>query len=278
MLITGILIIFGALIDILTTGLSLVDLLVAISGIFIVLMKTSLGIRMFPSNTGANRVLSKLIIIAISIAIVIVPLSLVKGKGSGKTLDSVLEKSAALAERGEYDKAYKILSEFDGGNVIPEILQNKAAIHIRKGECQEAESLINEAAAYKNMDAGMLFNIGLCYFQNDHFSEAASYFEKAVLLEPDMWFSYYYAGEAFYRKKNFRSAEYYYNEALKIVPDNPNICYSLAQTKMDKMEFQEAQELLDNAKKNKIQEELMSKIEKLEDSIKHYVDVIDTNN
>jgi|GEM_PF-5927095 tetratricopeptide (TPR) repeat protein len=277
MLTAGILIILGALLDAFLTGVSLVDMLAVLSGLFLIIMKTPVGKKLFRDSTRVNLILSRLIIIAAAIAVIIVPLSFVNGKGSGRMLDSVLEKSAALVERGEFDKAYKLLDDFTGGEEIPEILQNKAAIHIRKGESREAEDLISKAAAYKNMDAGMLFNTGLCYFQNGHYNEAANYFERAVLIDPEMWLSYYYAGEAYYIKKNYRSAQYHYNEALKIAHDNPNIYYSLAQTKMDKMEFAEAKELLTEAKKLDMQQELLMKINKLEDSIDYYINLTADN-
>jgi len=270
MLIFGILLIAGALIDSLLTGLSLVDLLVLLSGLFMVLMKTPFGNKLFPAKTGVNLVLSKMIVVAASVAIVVVPLSFVKGKGSGRVLDAALMRSAELAESEEYDKALKVLDGFKNGEEIPELWMNKAAIYIRKGESREAESLIGKAAAYRNMDGVLLFNTGLCYFKEEHYSDAANFFAAAVLADPDMWQGYYYAGEAFYRKKNYRSAEYFFRETVECAPGNAEVYCKLAQIKMDIMEFDNAKKILDEARRFEINEELEKKIIELEEQISYY--------
>ncbi len=275
MIIVGLLLIAGALIDCLLTGFSTVDLTAALTGICLMLMKTPLGKKILTNYFGINMVLSRLVIIAVALAVIVVPLSFVQGKGSRQSLNKVLKNCAELVERGEYDQAYQLLDDFEGEN-IPEIMQNKATVLIRKGESQEAEALLSQASALKNMDAGMLFNLGLIYFQSKRYEEAAESFEKAVLLEPEMWLGCYYAGEAYYRNKNYRSAEYFYAEALQIVPDNPRIYYSLAQSKMKKMEFAEALTFIEKAKNCPAysqQRDLAVQISKLEDEIKDYPDL-----
>ncbi len=272
MLFFGILLIIGALIDFFLTGISLVDMLVLLSGCFMLLMKSPLGNRVFPEKTGLNMILSKMIIITASIAIVVVPLSFVKGKGSGRALDAILSKSAELVKTGEYDKALKLIDGVDNAEEIPELCINKAAIFIHKGDCREAEALIGKAAANRNNDSVLLFNTGLCFFQEGHYKEAASCFEMAVIADPEMWQSYYYAGEVYYKKKDYRSAEYFYSETLKLNSENPEVYYSLARTKMDKMEFEAAKGVIDKARKYKINEGLERKISELEGQIAYYIE------
>lgn len=270
MLAAGILLIIGALLNILLTGFSAVSGGVVLAGLFLILIKTPLGKKLLPERAGINGILTRLIIVAVAVAIVVVPLVLITDDGSDRALNRVLNKSAALAEQGKYDQAYALLESYDDGDDIPEIMQNKAAVLIRKGEGEQASELLFQAAIYKNMDAAMLFNTGLCYFQNGSYKDAVDYFEKAVLLDPDMWLCCSYAGEAYYRIKNYRSAEYFYNEALKIAPDNPNIYYRLAKVKLDKMEYTAAGELLAQAKRYDLSAELAAKVAELEQSVCYY--------
>lgn len=274
MVVAGLLIMTGVLLDGLLTGFSTADYTAALAGLFLVLMKTPWGKKILPERSGTHLVLSRLVIIAAALAVIVVPLSFVQGKGSGQSLNKVLKNCAELVEQGELDQAYQLLDAFEGEN-IPEILQNKAAVLIRKGEGREAENLLVQASALKNMDAGMFYNLGLIYFQSQRYEEAGESFEKAVLLDPDMWQGCYYAGEAYYRIKNYRAAEYFYTEALQIVPDNPRIYDSLAQSKMEKMEFAQALTFMEKAKNcpsYSQQQDLAAKISKLENEIKAYPD------
>ncbi len=278
----GMLLIAGALLNSLLTGFSAVNGWVAAAGLLLIIItiirKTSLGKKLLPERAGINGILSTLIIGAVVVALVVVPLALVTDDRSNQELNRVLKKSAALAEQGEYDQAYALLEQYANGDDIPEIMQNKAAVLIRKGESGQAAELLSQVALYKNIDATMLFNTGLCYYQNGSYKDAVDYFEKALLLDPEMWLCCSYAGEAYYRLKNYRSAEYFYSEALKIAPDNPNIHYRLAKVKMDKMEYVAATKLLTQAESYDMSVELAAKVAELEQAIRYYRELTEDMN
>lgn len=271
MIIIAFLLAVGGTLDILLTGFSLANFSTILAGAFLLAMKMPLGEKLFPEKTGINQILSKVIITLISVAVVLVPMSFAGGIGSGKSLNAVLKKSAALISQGKPDQAYRLLDEYPDGENFPEILQNKAAILIQKGDCQKAESMINQATAFKNMDATMLFNLGLCYFQKGHYKDAVNEFEKAILLDPAFWKAYCYAGESYYRIKNNRSAEYFFEEALKINSQKAEIIIKLAEIKMEKMAFSEVVLLLKQTETCEMTEELKGKAAKLAMECAYYV-------
>lgn len=160
-------------------------------------------------------------------------------------INAGLKRSQNLIQKGKYDAAEQILKNLsDKYYDNPELHQNLSAVYLRQGEADKAYQEL--MTMQKNAD--MCFNYGLSFYQKETYLDASAYFEKAIMLNPDMFKAYLYAGESHFRMQEYPAAAYFFANAKNISQNSPEAYYHCAKAQLQLMELDKAYNNLAKAK------------------------------
>lgn len=107
----------------------------------------------------------------------------------------------------------------------------------------------SEKSISKNPKAIKEYNKGNDYFRKDDYSNAVTYFEKAVSLDPEFAFAWDNIGVCYRRLGNYDASLNAYQMSLKQVPNNVTALQNIALAYIGKKEYQKAIESYENLAK-----------------------------
>ena len=96
----------------------------------------------------------------------------------------------------------------------------------------EAQSMIERAAALNNNEANILAALGRSYDLQGQTAQAVTSFKRALEIDPEMFQSYNDLGVVYFKNKDYRQAETSFSAALRLRPDTPiarfnlGLCYA----------------------------------------------------
>lgn len=213
-------------------------IIIALSGISRIRSKLKIG------NTK-NKSLCFASLLLVLLSLLTIPGFLFSSPLPSEEINAGLKKSQKLINNEKYDAAEKILKELsDKYDDNPELHQNLSAIYLYKGEADKAYQEL--MTLQKNAD--MYFNYGLSFYQKEIYLDASAYFEKAIMLNPDMFKAYLYAGESCFRMQEYSAAANFFENAKYINEKTPEVFYHCAKAQLQLMEFDKAENNLKQAR------------------------------
>jgi tetratricopeptide (TPR) repeat protein len=136
---------------------------------------------------------------------------------------------------GDYVQAREAL------NHAIELKADYAAAHFRlaqiaaaKGNIQEATNSTENAALAAPNDIGVLFQLGLLYYQQDRLDESQQVFERAISLNKNYSNARYFLGLIYGRKGDYAKGAEQFSEILKLNPGNKEVQMILANLQANK--------------------------------------------
>jgi len=96
----------------------------------------------------------------------------------------------------------------------------------------EAQSMIEKAAALNNNEPNILAALGRSYDLQGQTAQAVTSFKRALEIDPEMFQSYNDLGSVYFKNKDYRLAEMNFSAALRLRPDTPiarfnlGLCYA----------------------------------------------------
>ncbi len=126
--------------------------------------------------------------------------------------------------RGDYEKAigyFKQLLEENPENLVA--YNNLAVTFEREGQVKEAELLYREAQKISPLASQVIANIGILLYHRGDYKAARKNLKRAVHLNRNMAFAYFYLGMACLKLSKWDEAEEYLGDSLQLSPDNPII-------------------------------------------------------
>lgn len=136
---------------------------------------------------------------------------------------------AAMADAGDDAAAMRLLNEslrLDPN--LPDTLVNKALVHGRAGQLEEAIVLLRQAARQRPDDARIEFRLGTAIAETGDFAEAARHFSRAVQLGPgDIDSRTNYAMVLLHLGRTSAAIEQFHH-ALRLNPDHVELALTLA--------------------------------------------------
>jgi tetratricopeptide (TPR) repeat protein len=167
--------------------------------------------------------------------------------------NSLIKKSAVLINAGKYEEAQKLLEpNGEEMKMIPEFHNNLACAYIYQGNDKEHNKIIRNSKMITGNDPDFCFNTGIRFFEQeelDHYEHALAYFERAIVLDPDMIKPYIYAGITCIKLEKFIMAEYYLKKSIELNNNVPESHYWLGVVYYNIYKHEEARKELQYAKK-----------------------------
>ena len=130
--------------------------------------------------------------------------------------------------RGYLEKAIQLKSDYASARFL------LASTDIKEGKIQEAITKLEETQRLAPLDAGLAFQIGVLYFNNNQIDQAQTQFEKAIAIDPNYSNARYFLGLIYDKKENKKAAIEQFEVIEKFNPDN-----------------QEVKKILDNLRNNR---------------------------
>jgi tetratricopeptide (TPR) repeat protein len=133
-----------------------------------------------------------------------------------------------LFRKGNYPEAinyFKKLLEENPENLV--VYNNLAVMLENEGMVREAELLYREAQKISPLASQVLANIGTLMYRREDYMQAREYLERAVHLNRNMAFAYFYLGMTCLKLSMWDEAEEYLCASLQLSPDNPIILNNL---------------------------------------------------
>jgi len=143
----------------------------------------------------------------------------------GKTKES--QENQELA-KNYFQKAIEVKSDYAVARYM------LAMVDIKEGKIQEAAGKLEETQQLVPLDAGVAFQLGVLYYNNNQIDQAQTQFERAVWIDPNYANARYFLGLIYDRKGNKKLAIEQFEIIEKFNPDN-----------------QEVKKILDNLRNNK---------------------------
>ncbi len=129
---------------------------------------------------------------------------------------------------GKPDDALKIIEPLVDSTKEPRVLFAAADAYDAKADTQKALEMLKRAEAIDPENTGLLFDIGVRYYNMGDFLKAAEYFDKVLAKEPDNVDALYNKALALFYGNDLSSAEATTLELLKKDPKNPDVWDQLA--------------------------------------------------
>lgn len=123
---------------------------------------------------------------------------------------------------GKQDKAIEILrriQQLEPANTENQVLL--ASMLLEQGKLDEGRTLLDQLPAGAIKDPGVYVNLGILLINKKQPAEAATYFGKAIELDPTQPDSYYYRGLALLSAKKNAEAKADFKKFLELKPDGP---------------------------------------------------------
>lgn len=235
--ILGLSIMLCAVLDILYTGIGLLDICIIISGVLLLLTTTKLKQAIFKSPPGINELVINILILVISFGIILVPLKYTEGKGSLAAENKLLKESSNLINNGMYAEAEQLFSVEDNR---PENMINLSTALLMQEKPEEAFEVLQRIGNSSYKPEMQNYNYAMAYYQLNEYTLASEYLRKAMVYRPDRMEAYLYAGESSLIAKKYKAAQYYFKIAAAIEPQNPYAHYHLGRAYLEVMDFNHA--------------------------------------
>ncbi len=163
------------------------------------------------------------------------------------------------------DSAISILKPYIGKAKSAKVYSAAADAYDQLGDTEKALEMLTHMEKLDPNDPGVLFDIGVRYYNMKKYDKAAEYFDKVLALNPDDANALNNKGLALFNAGKLDEAEKVFVELVKKKPDNPDYWGALAVTwaKMEKgkkatiaFDIQKALESGDKAKAQKLVKKL----------------------
>ncbi|MBM4137690.1 MAG: tetratricopeptide repeat protein [Nitrospira sp.] len=113
--------------------------------------------------------------------------------------------------------------------------------HYQAGNLQQAQDIYNEILQKNPQDSGIMYLLGIIYYQEGNYDLAIEYIRKALEFNPlSDAYAYFYLGNALKNKKQFDEAITCYQRALQMNPQLIEAYHNLAWIFQEKNQTDEA--------------------------------------
>jgi tetratricopeptide (TPR) repeat protein len=197
-------------------------------------------------------------------------------------MNKIVKQSAKNINRGNFDKAEKLLK--DSGLLYEEneIFHNLLALYIVSQRYDDAKGIIKKKPADFHLDSNSCFNVGMMYYQTQDYKRALEYFEKAVFMSPDFYEGYIYAGNSLIKCNSdmLRSlaetsalgdSEFYFQYALRVDDSRFEAHLCLGENYLLKMDYKNANYHLLEAEKRTSSRDVKNRIDELKEKAAYYM-------
>jgi len=144
-------------------------------------------------------------------------------------------------QKGEYHRAtrhFKDLLEKSPDNLV---VYNNLAVSLEREEMfREAELIYKEAQKISPLASQVLANVGILMYRRGDYKDAREYLERAVHLNHNMAFAYFYLGMTYLNLSMWDEAEECIKNGLQLSPDNPVLFNNLGVIYKKAGDFQKA--------------------------------------
>ena len=225
--------------------------------------------RLGPPNGKKSKVYS-LAVVGVLFALVLT-MPAAGGSMGPQLIDKNIKKSASLLKGGDLDRGEQLLKELLAQYPdLSEIRINLSSLFLRKGQPDNAVSVLEEVKEHRLFNAGELFNYSLACYQRGDFKEALVNLQKALLMEPGLAEGWLYAGECALKLGEYKAALYHLGQLAQLQPRWPPAHVQLARTHLMVMDYREALAELEQALELKPEESLRKEILKLKEEAEYY--------
>ncbi len=131
-------------------------------------------------------------------------------------------------ENGDPDKALKLLKPHLENPKEPKVYFSAADAYDAKADTQNAIKMLQKAEALQSDNEGLLFDIGVRYYNIGKFDEASGYFDKVLAQNPKNIDALYNKSLALYYTGKYKDAETATIKLLKGDPKNTDYWDQLA--------------------------------------------------
>lgn len=271
MLIAGLLIMGGALLNMLLFGFKGWALLCMAAGAAAALIDTDVFKNRF--NPAADRSIFhyKLLVAAVLLLTVLAAPLILGGSAGPENLDRAIKKSASLLAAGDLDRAEQLLIKLERQYPeVDKIQLNLSTLYLMKGNPAEAARKLDSRKESRYYNADECFNYAMTYYQQGYYADALLYLKKALRQEPDREDDCLYASECAYRLADYQAAQYFARRVVELKPDLPRGHVQLAKIQLMLMEYREAAAELEIALGLNPNDSLQKEILKLKEAAAYY--------
>ncbi len=267
----GLLVVSGALLNMLLIGVKAWIVCCLTGGAFAILLGSSpIKNRLFPAGGRPLAIYNVILAAVVLIAVLAVPAMLDNSPGP-EQLNRAIKKSASLIAAGEPDRAeilLKALADEYGG--LDEIALNLSTIYLMKGKPDEAAVILDAGKQIRNFNADECFNYALTYYQREYYADALLYLINALQQNPEMEDACLYACECARRLDNYQAARFFCRRFIELRPDLPRGFVQLAKIELMVMDYGEASGVLKKAMELKPDDLLEQEIIRLQEDVDYY--------
>ncbi|PKM76422.1 MAG: hypothetical protein CVU90_12150 [Firmicutes bacterium HGW-Firmicutes-15] len=271
MVIAGLLVATGALLNMLLFGFKVWGMLCLAAGAGAALMGSSvIRNKLYPASDGS--MIRYNLIIAVVLAVIVLAAPVMFGNSSGpENLDRAIKKSASLVAVGDLDRAGKLLMDIDTKYPgVPEVQLNLSTVHLMQGRPEEAARVLESSKESRYYNANECFNYAMTYYQRGNYDDAMVYLKKALKQEPNIEDGCLYASECARRQGDYKAAQYYARRIVEMKPTLPLGHVQLARVELMVMEYHEAAAELEKALELKPDDSLKQEILRLKEEVGYY--------
>jgi DNA-directed RNA polymerase subunit alpha len=149
----------------------------------------------------------------------------------------------ALSDRGDYDEALKAFDKAEkAGYTAGQVQLMRAGIFRKKGELQQAKSLLNKLESLASHNAEYHFQLASCHLTDGNREQALQSLERAVELDPGHTGALFQLGYANDLAGNDEDAITYYERCLNYPPVHVGVLMNLGVLYEDAEKFDKAVE------------------------------------
>ena len=95
-----------------------------------------------------------------------------------------------------------------------------ANLYLENGQLEQGRALLEKLPPAAITDPTAYLNIGILFLNKKNTADAATYFTKAINMDPKRAESYYYRGLAEVQSKKFKEAKADFEQVLALAPDS----------------------------------------------------------
>ncbi|MCR4442445.1 MAG: tetratricopeptide repeat protein [Peptococcaceae bacterium] len=272
MLVTGLLVTGGALLEMAISGFKAWVAGVLAAGAAMALL-SSHPVRSRLCRTAAGLCNStRMMAISAMLVGIVLAAPAVFGPGETERLDREVKKSASLLAAGDLDGAERLLDTLaDKYPEVPQIWLNLSTVYLKKGKPEKAAALLEARKQYRLFNADELFNYAMSYYQRKQYQEALINLKKALQQDPDMVDAFLYAAECARRLGDYKAARHFARQFVEMKPQIPLGHLQLARVQLMVMNYRGALVALETALALKPDEQLKQEIIGLKEEANYYL-------
>ena len=124
----------------------------------------------------------------------------------------------AIATLEKLDVADPMQATPDAAHMTRDVLL--ANLYLENGQLEQGRALLEKLPPTAITDPTAYLNIGILFLNKKNTTDAATYFTKAINMDPKRAESYYYRGLAEVQSKKFKEAKADFEQVLALAPDS----------------------------------------------------------